>query len=358
MQNGLKNLLIVAGGAAALAAPAFGQAAATSNQRWDVRYVVERYFDASEGGGLASTEVWETRFRVDPEGTGTPAWTALTLISSSGSASKQNIGRVDVTLQGRLAIVGQNSANPGDSTRPTAQRNYGINRLGGAGSASGTGSNFFLRFTDPSTYTQAGLSAANIGRGLTGETRSGNPILDVAGAAADPAGYTGGNPIAGTFAPFRVGFTPLGADFAQGSNFDSNNGVFNNPGTLAPVVAANLTGSRSSGFGLDGTTTTLGVGLLDATGNAIGSGAFANFYRLTYTPKADYSNVDSQVYRAITVNVGAQSTRYLYQRNTSTTYSQGNGPNIPAQAFTFFVPTPGTASLLGLAALAGLRRRR
>ncbi len=341
MNNKVAKGILMAAGLAAVAAPAFGQSQGTSNQRWDIRYVVQRF--AVDSTTVVSTQTYQQSW------SGT-AWSALSLFSSSGDlSSKQNIGRVDITLQGRVGIVG-------------TAANFGVNRLGGSGAinTSGVPSGYFLRFNDPSTFTQAGLSAASIARGTTGEIRNSNPLVDVAGAAGEPAGYTGGSPVAGTFAAFRVGFTPLGAEFAQGSNYDSNNGIFFNPGTATgPVSAANFVGGRASGFGLDTTTTALGVATLDGS-NAITGGNFADFYRLTYTPKADYSNVDSQVYRQITVDLGAQTTRYLFQRNTANSYSQTNGPTAPAAtgAFSFFVPTPGAASVLGLAALAGLRRRR
>jgi hypothetical protein len=361
VNNKVAKGIVLAAGLAALSAPAFGQAG-TSNQRWDIRYVVERFFDASEGGGLASTETWETKWNGS-------SWSAMSIISTTGTAaSKQNIGRVDITYQGRVAIVGQNNSNPGNTSSGTS-RNYGINRLGGTGAvgaAGGTSSTgFFLRFTDPSAYTAAGVTPHSITRGETGESRAGSPILDVANnpnISTEPAGYTGGNAINGTFAAFRVGFTPQGAEFAQGSNFDGNNGAFQAPASgLAPTVVAGLTGSRSSNFGGDGTTSILGAGTLDGN-NGLAGGEFATFYKMVYNPKVDFSNVDSQVYRQVTVLQGGGSTSrpsYLHQRNTSSSYSATNGPGYATGAsFTFFVPTPGSAALLGLAGLAGLRRRR
>jgi hypothetical protein len=349
MQNALKKMLVVAGGVAALAAPAFGQAATTANQRWQIRFVVERFFDVAEGGGLASVETWQTSWNG-------ASWSTFSVISTTGDASsKQNIGRVDITYQGRVGIVGQNEANPGDSTRPQNQRNYGVNRLGGSGSVTGTG--FFLRFTDPSTYTSALVSPHRLERAATGETRGGNGVND-----------TSGNPVAGTFMPFRVGFTPTGAPFAQGSNTDGNNGAISNPASgLGAVTLANLTGARGSNFGGDGTASAIGVAQLDETNSIVG-GDFANFYKMSYFPKPDYSNVDSQVYRRVTLaHSGGSNTnpRYLFAAQSPTNYSSGNGPNFPGTgigtgslSINFFVPTPGAAALAGLAAVAGLRRRR
>jgi hypothetical protein len=364
MQKGTSRMILAAGGLAMLGATAFGTAG-TSNQRWDIRYVVERYFDVVEGGGLASTETWETRWNGS-------SWSSLSKISTVGDASsKQNIGRVDITYQGRVAIVGQNNSNPGNSVSPASQRNYGINRLGGTGSVGAAGglssTGFFLRFTDPSAYTAAGVSPHSVSRAETGETRGGNPILDVANnpnISTEPVGYTGESPINGTFAAYRVGFTPQGAEFAQGSNFDGNNGSIQNPAAgLAPAVLAGLTGVRNTNFGGDGTNAFLGQGTLDA-GNAIVGGAFSNYYKMSYNPKVDFSNVDSQVYRQVTVLQGngtaAAPARpsYMHQRNTSTSYSATNGPRYANDSFSFFVPTPGSAALLGLGAIAGLRRRR
>jgi uncharacterized protein (TIGR03382 family) len=363
MQKRTSRVILAAGGLAMLSAPTFGQlGAGTSNQRWDIRYVVERFFDASAGGGLASTETWETRWNG-------ASWSSLSIISTTGTAaSKQGIGRVDITYQGRVAIVGQNNSNPGNTSSPVSQRNYGVNRLGGTGvnfaSGATSSTGFFLRFTDPSTYTAAGVTPHSINRGLTGEARDGSPILDVASnpnLRNEPAGYTGGNPISGMFAAFRVSFAPIGQTYAQGSNFDPNNGDFQNPASgLAPAVIAGLTGVRSVNFGGDGTTGILGAGTLDAN-NALTGGNWATYYKMTYSPKLDFSNVDSQVYRQVTVLQGtSSSTRptYMYVRNTATIYSVANGPAYASQSFTFFVPTPGSAALLGLAGLAGLRRRR
>jgi MYXO-CTERM domain-containing protein len=350
--------IIALAGLAAVAAPAFGQAS-TANQRWQIRYVVERFFDASEGGGLASTQVFQMSWNGS-------AWdsvangNSLILVSSSGNlSSKANIGRVDVTYQGRVGIVGQNNSNPGDTGVATS-RNYGVNRLGGsgvAGSATTNPSGFFLRFADPSVYTDASINPHRLERGATGETRGGNGVND-----------TNGNPVAGTFMPFRVGFTPTGAPFAQGSNTDGNNGAFYNPasGGGGPSLAndarmGGLTGARGSGFGTDGTTTPVGQATLDGN-NVINGGEFANYYKLSYFPKPDYSNIDAQVYRQVTVTIGggtASQPRYLHARNTDTTYSSSNGPATPtATTFAFFVPTPGAAALVGLAGLATLRRRR
>lgn len=338
MQHTMKRIGTLAGSAVALStlvAPAFGQAT-TNNQRWQVRYTVDRYLDPSEGGGLTSTQVFEISWNG-------ATWSAPTQISSSGNlASKQNIGKVNITISGRVGIVGQNNADPSDPASPAAVRNNGLNRLGGTGSNT---AGYRIEASDPSPD----LSNPNhrLDQGGTGETRSGNPILDA-----------NGNPIAGTYAPFRVGFSPTGLPFAQGSNTDSNNGGFTN-GATGVVRAFNLTGSRNSNVGGDGTAGAIGQATLDGSNN-INGGSFADFYRLTYTPNKNFTNVDSQVYRPITISVigGGQTPRYMTVANTSTSYSSANGPAWANHSFSFFVPTPGSAALVGLAGLAGLRRRR
>jgi hypothetical protein len=321
VSNKVVSGIIAAAGLAAVVAPAFGQAAVTSNQRWDVRYVIERFADVSEGGGLRSTQT----FVVSWNGA---TWSAPTLASSSGDlTSRQNIGRVDITLSGRVGTVGTTA-------------NFGVNRLGGTGS---TTTGFRMTFSD------AGNDPANpnhrVDAGSTGGL--GSFVND-----------TNGGPLTGTYNPFRVGFSPTGSPGAVGSNTDPNNGTYSNPAT-GNVIVANLTGARGSNFGAEtgNPATALGIGIATLDGNNnISGGDFANFYKMSYTPnKADNP---ATAYRSINLAIQGQTLRYLFQKNSDTNYSSSGNLTMTDHNLSFFVPTPGAAALVGLAGLATLRRRR
>lgn len=363
------SLSISVGLLAGLTNSASGQAP-TSNQRWQVRYQIDRYLDATAGGGLLSTE----------NVTGTwngSTWSFTGREYVSGDVTSiLPIGRVDITLQGRVGIVGQNPDNPGDTARPASQRNYGINRLGGGTSFSAQGvptSGFRMVFRDGNTNPAAAPDRLELG--LTGETRPNavtgpGPVREY---VRPPGAFTGGDPtdpssygdaLRGAFMPFRVGFVPQGGQFAQGQNIDTGGiepGVPSNNGTVirlptGEIAIVGITAGRASNFGADGTTTPVGVASLDASNQIIG-GDWANYYRMTYTPNA----LATSAAKTVTVTVAGQTTRYLYQRNTSTTYSTSNGFTMPTHSFDFLVssvPAPGSAVAAVLGGLLAARRRR
>jgi hypothetical protein len=365
-----ESLCIAAGLVFGLATSASGQGGSpTSTQRWQVRYQIERYLDTTAGGTLLSTE------------TVTGTWNGATWSFtgrerlSGDVTSVLPIGRVDITLQGRVGIVGQNASNPGDTTRPTSQRNYGINRLGGSGGFDfqGVPTGFTMTFRD--NAPNASAAPARLERGLTGETRPDavtgpGPVREYPSVPPSFSGGSGGDPtdpasygeeLRGAFMPFRVGFSPLGGQFSQGQNNDGqNNGTVRRLAS-GELVLAGITAPRSVGFGLDGTTALLGVAMLD-TNNQIVSGDWANYYRMTYTPNA----LATPTTKTVSVTVAGQNLSYMYLRNTPTAYSSTSGSgtprvSMPTHSFDFLVssiPTPGSAAALVLGGLLAARRRR
>ncbi len=300
-------------------------AAPTSAQRYEVRYMVER-FDL--GGVLIDTGVTSHFFN---GAAGVPGGN-LVKVGGGLFQSDLSVGRVDITIQARVGIV----ANTSNTS------NLGISRLGGAGSAT-TG--FRMTFTDTVSRDKT-LSQGTLTRGDTG---------------AGPA--TGGGNNLGMFAPMRGAFPGWGPA-NQGDNLASVNGSLNNPAT-GPLAMFNATGGRTVNFGSPGTVADnfngsgppVGMGTLNEGGTAfIGpESEFTGYYKLTYTPREDLT---PQGFRTINVGIFAQSARYIFNYNGSGQASNGATATIGDQSFTFFVPTPGAAAVLGLGGLAIARRRR
>lgn len=317
---------------AGMAGSVFGQqgfAAPSSAQRVEVRYLVER-FDIN--GNLIDTGVASHFFN----GTGGVPGGNLVKVGGGTFQSDASVGRVDITIQGRVGIVANTSGLD----------NLGLSRLGGAGSAT-TG--FRMTFTDVVSRDKS-LSQGTVSRGNTGS-----------GTA------TGGGTNFGLFGPFRgtiSGWSPS----ANGSNTDLANGSFNNPAT-GPVAMFNATGGRTLNFGTPGenygTTTDnfngsgakAGVGTLAADGlSFIGPDTeFASWQKTSYVPREDLT---PQGFRTVAVGVFAQSARYIFKYNGGGGASNGATVTLGDQSFTFFVPTPGAAAVLGLGGLAIARRRR
>lgn len=289
--------LVACAGLAGVASTASGQAVGTSAQLWDVQFRVT-------GAGPSTTQV-------------------------------------NITILARVGIIGSTA-------------NLGVARVGGAGPA-GTAP-FTVAFND-ALSAGLNLSQGNIARGLTGETRGGNVVNDSTGA-----------PLAGAFLPFRGSFAPQGQPFAQGANTDANNGLFQNTGTGAPANNApsagvptltNVVLGRSLNYGADGTQAT---GVASVTGNAftnaVGSDAaeaeYTRVFSITYFPRPDFT---SNAVRNINVSVANIGVRYTFAASGSNSSASGTF-NLGGRTFSFQVPTPGAAAVLGLGALAAARRRR
>jgi hypothetical protein len=242
----------------------------------------------------SSAQVWEVRFVVD---------------NSGAFAAGPSATAVGITMEARVTILANTSA--------TGTSNFGISRLGGSNGV------FRVTFNDALSAGQ-GLNQGSVGQGATGQ------------AFAD----TSGNPLAGHFSPFRGSFNPQAGPAFLGANSDPNNGVGNNPATGAPFLTQ-LVGSRALNYGSDGT-------------GAYGNDTFVPVYRMIYFPRPDFTG---NAVRDIAVAVTGMSARYIHTVN-GTFGSAAAAVNLPNQNFSFQVPTPGAAALLGLGALAGLRRRR
>ncbi|MGD9689208.1 MAG: hypothetical protein AB7K52_00335 [Phycisphaerales bacterium] len=262
----------------------------------------------------SSAQVWDVRFVVDQSGP-----------YAEGAFATQ----VGITVYARVGIL------PNGSASGTA--NLGVSRVGGSGTAT---SGFRMVFTD----------AFSGGLGLgQGEVSQGN-TADIDGRALSD---TNGNPLTGSFAPFRGSFSPQAFPAFLGSNADPSNGNTSNPATGSPSLF-NVIGGRQFNFGSEGT---------GAHGNAATAvdsnpanliGDLVPVYRLYYVPREDGSN---PLGRLITVTVSGIQARYIYGLQ-GTNGQSGGTVNLPGQTFTFRVPTPGAAALAGLAMVAGLRRRR
>lgn len=257
----------------------------------------------------SSAQVWDIRFVAD---------------SSGAFAAGPSATAVGITIFARVGIMANSSTS--------GTNNFGVSRVGGAGSAT---SGFRVTFTD-ALSAGLGLSQGTIGMGATGQ------------AFPD----TNGNPIAGHFSAHRGSFNPVVGPAFMGSNTDPGNGLYFNPAT-GPVIAANMVGSRSFNFGSDGSGP-LGVcaTALDANpANLVGD--LVGVYRMVFFPREDLS---PQGVRNITVTVRGQSARYGHTLNgTNLSTAQRTIGDID---FSFQVPTPGAAAVLGLGVLALGRRRR
>ncbi len=316
-----KNVVIGLIGVAGLSSMAVAQSgtAPTANQTWETRYQIQRF---GLGGELLSTSIGASGSSgLIDTGTGV------------AYATDVSVGSVLITLQGRVAI-----RRPAGSTFSTT--NLGIGRL--AGPNTGTNPLFRLSFVD-SVSQAAGLSQGTIGRGATGE---GN---DNSGLA-----------LTGAYSPFRAAFITGGAADADnvGRNSDSNNGIFSNPanGTL---VASGITAGRGffeGAFG--GAAFAVGSGGVSETGD-LGATPFANYYTFSYTPRFTPGAVNPDVNnpRLVAVSSIGQTAQYIFSLSGNLA-SSGALFRIPDFNFSFAVPTPGAAALLGLGGLVIGRRRR
>lgn len=243
----------------------------------------------------SSAQVWEVRFTVD---------------STGAFAAGPSATAVGITMEARVSIL--------PNTAASGTNNFGISRIGGSNGV------FRVTFTDALSNGQ-GLNQGSVQQGATGQ------------AFTD----TSGNPLAGHFSPFRGSFNPQSGPLFLGANSDPNNGVVNNPATGSPFLTQ-LVGSRALNFGSDGT-------------QAYGNGPdFVPVYRMIYFPRPDFTG---NAVRDVSVAVTGMSARYIH--TVSGTFgSAAAAVNLPNQNFSFQIPTPGAAALLGLGALAGLRRRR
>lgn len=287
--------LIALAGLASAASMASAQAAPTSAQVWDVRWVVD---------------------------------------SSGPFAAGPSATAVGLTLVARVGLR-PNSAVLGST-------NLGVSRVGGSGSAT---SGFHVTFSDALSAGQ-GLSQGTAHAGPTSTGPFGEAIINDQDGNV-PATH---NPLAGAFFAFREAFSPGGLP-NPGSNADGFNGSYSNPATGTPAFF-NLTVDRARGWNT--VPGPLGVATLDAAGNIV-SGDYAAIYRMIYVPREDTT---PQGIRNITMTTLGATARYIFQVNGDNGLASTTNFVIPTFTTTFQVPGPGAAALMGLAGLAAMRRRR
>lgn len=259
----------------------------------------------------ASAQVWEIRFVVDNDGP---------------FAQGPNATAVGITMQARVGIRANTSA--------AGTTNFGVSRVGGAAS---TAANAFLMTFVDALDTPG--SSGSAGRGATGEALN----------------DAGGNPLAGHFAAYRGSFAPANTG---GNNSDPSNGQFGN-NAAGNATARGLVGSRSAfntnpgNIAPDAPGGALGAATVNADGSLTGD--FTNVFRFVYTPRFQLGVTFP---RDITVTAANIGVRYLSGNNGGGLFSASTAITLPAQTFTFRVPTPGAAALLGLGGLIAGRRRR
>jgi hypothetical protein len=253
----------------------------------------------------ATAQVWDVRFVVD---------------STGAFAAGPSATQVGITMYARVGILANNSA--------TGTTNLGISRVGG------------------STFRMTVNDALSAGSGLNqGSVAQGN-TTDIDGLGQLD---TSGNPLAGHFAAFRGSFAPqVGPNFV-GANSDPANGGLVNPATGSPFVT-NVIGSRALNFGAGGLPPQ-GVASF-SEGNLVGD--LVPVYRVYYFPRADFTG---DAVREVSINVTNMSARYIHTLNGGFG-TAAPAVNLPNQSFRFQIPTPGATALVGMGALAMLRRRR
>ncbi len=256
----------------------------------------------------ASAQVWDVQFVVDTTGA-----------YAAGPSATQ----VGITMYARVGILANSSA--------TGTTNFGISRVGG------------------STFRVTANDALSAGQGLNqGSVGQGN-VNDITGLSQVD---TNGNPLAGHFAPFRGSFNPqVGPDFL-GSNTEPANGTANNPATGSPFMTS-VIGSRAFNFGAGGHGPQ-GVAQAADSNPANLLGELVPVYRVYYFPRADFT---ANAVREVVVNVTNLSARYISALNGNLA-TAAPAVNLPNQTFRFQIPTPGATALIGMGALAMLRRRR
>ncbi len=256
----------------------------------------------------ASAQVWDVRFVVD----------------NSGPFSQGiNATQVGITMYARVGILANASAS--------GTRNFGPSRIGGNA--------FRITFTD-ALSAGGGLNQGSVAQGGTADI-DGRNLTD-----------TNGNALAGHFAPFRGSFAPQVAPLFLGANSEPVNGSANNPATGSPFLT-NVVGSRALNYGSDGTLAAGNAVAVDSNAaNLVGD--LVPVYRLYYFPRADFT---LNAIRDVTVNVTNLSARYLHSLSGAFGTAAA-AINLPNQSFSFRVPTPGAAALVGLGGLVAARRRR
>lgn len=256
----------------------------------------------------SSAQVWDVRFVVDTSGPYVPGPSAT---------------QIGITMYARVGILPNSSA--------TGTTNFGISRIGG------------------STFRITANDALSAGLGVSQGTFSLGHTTDIDGLNQVD---TNGDALAGHFAAYRGSFAPQIGPNYLGSNGDAANGQPNNPATGSPFVT-NVIGSRALNFGAGGIGPQ-GVATASDSNPANLVGDLVPVYRVYYFPRADFTG---DAVREVVVNVTNMSARYIHTLNGSFGTAAA-AVNLPAQTFRFQIPTPGAAALMGLGALATLRRRR
>ncbi len=270
----------------------------------------------------ASAQVWDVRFVIDGAGPGAT--------------------QVGITMLARVGIRSNTATN--------GTNNFGVSNVGGGT----TGTNpFGMTYVDPAGPGVAGPNnrQASVTRGATGEALNDN----------------NGNPIAGLFNDFRSGLSPNVNESTNGDN-----GVFGVNAGGSPT-AGGVVGGRSLAF-TSLTGPTRGVAQLDANGAFVNSfdSEAAAIFRFSYTPRFDSGDGAGSSVRTIRVNLANVRARYIFRVNqnggsflgsaSSSTFILPNSAFQQSDAngafFTFQVPTPGAAALVGLGGLVAARRRR
>jgi MYXO-CTERM domain-containing protein len=261
----------------------------------------------------ATAQVWNINYQVTRFFQGFAQGSPIITPDDARRAAALNLGYADdvrVVLQARVGIrAGSWNTN-----------NFGVSKVGGSGHNPLQGNDFSMTWVD----AFGGPNQGTLSRGTS----------------TSPGEH-------GMFDPFRAGLT--GDDDSVSNGLFFANAAHNN-------VVTNIVGGNTLPY--DVSFGNLGIAVVQPDGSLVGE--YSNIFAFDFNPQL-YSLPGNGSVRNINVSINNLSVRYIYATRVQGGQLLGQSSSnllLPNSAFSFSVPTPGAAGLLGLAGIAAIRRRR